>query len=149
MRATFIALLLSAVVACHSSAPAAGANVRYRTVATGSTSLRSEPPRRQIAYTPTQPEYLTLWSSLVGEGPAPPIDFERESVLIIFGGQRPTGGYKISPQSITREGEKLVVVAPIVPPAKGSMTIQVLTAPYVVLAIEKVDVTHVNWKNPE
>lgn len=88
-----------------------------------------------------------LWKQLIDQSGEPlDVDFKKESVVFILAGQRPTGGHRIEVQSVTAEGDNGVIVKfQILPPAKDSINIQVLTYPYAVIAVAKPGVTKARW----
>jgi hypothetical protein len=61
---------------------------------------------------------------------APSVDFNRNKVLTVFLGQRPTGGYGIVLSSLKLEGQTLVVSANVRQPGAGTITTQVITSPF-------------------
>jgi len=145
MRTVMLALALSTLVSCHSAAVSSDDGLKFRTLKSGS-QARHNAPGRQIVVAPTAESYARLWSSMVGEGGAPPVDFEKEVAVFIMAGQKPTGGYSVAVKSVAREDNTLVVDAPVKSPPPDAMTIQALTSPYAVIAVDKVDVSRVHWK---
>lgn len=101
--------------------------------------------RRQAVLVATAEAYRKSWSSIVGDGEPPAVDFSRESVLFLVSEQKPTGGYAIVLNKVAQEGDALVVDAGVNDPPEGSMNIQVLTTPFIVVAVEKREVTRVHW----
>ena len=96
------------------------------------------------AATPAQPQALAahdeasydrLWTSAVGRGEAPPVDFENDSVVILLAGSRPTGGFTIEVRGAAMEGETLVIDASVKPPPAGAIVTQAFTSPYAVIAV--------------
>jgi len=79
--------------------------------------------------------YESLWRTHINDTPAPSVDFEKESVVFLIMGPRPTGGYAVTPESVTRSGNDLFVKTRIQEPEKGAMTTQAFTAPYAVIAV--------------
>jgi hypothetical protein len=121
--------------------------LKHRIIAEGGYGqLRSA--RRQASYAATDAAYRSLWRSLVGQGDPPPVDFTREGVLFIAAGERPTGGYAVDVKAIRREGDAIVVDAPVTSPPPDAMVTQALTSPFVVVAVPKVESTDVRWVNP-
>jgi len=83
----------------------------------------------------TGERYDSLWRMHIKDTVAPSVDFEKESVVFLIMGPRPTGGYAVTPESVTRSGSELFVKTRINEPAKGMMTTQAFTAPYAVIAV--------------
>lgn len=148
VRTLILAAAVAASLACHSAGAKSEDGLKFRTLTSGSQS-RHDRPGQQVILAPTADSYARLWSSLVGEGNAPAVNFEREAVLFIMAGQRPTGGYSIAVKNIAQEGDTLIVDAPVNAPPADSMVIQVLTSPFAVVAIDRVDVGRVHWKNAD
>jgi hypothetical protein len=75
------------------------------------------------------------------EPPPPPINFEKEMVVAVFAGQKPTGGYSVKVEKVVyAAGRKTVwVVYSEKAPGPDAMTTQVLTYPSHVVAVTKVE----------
>jgi hypothetical protein len=146
MRVTAAAVLLFA--SCYSvDTTTPTETLKHRIIAEGGYA-RIRGARRQVSYAASESAYRSLWNSVVGQGDPPPIDFNREGVLFIAAGERPTGGYAVAVKSIRRDGEAIVVDAPVNSPPPDAMVTQAITSPYVVVAVPKVDSTDVRWENP-
>ncbi len=98
-----------------------------------------------------QASYEAAWNQLfrgspVGNkpGPPPPVDFRKEMVLVVFMGQRNTGGYSVSVPKVEALGGKLIVSVEEKSPAPDAILIQVLTAPYCLVAVPKSELP-VEW----
>ncbi|NPA79476.1 MAG: protease complex subunit PrcB family protein [Thermotogae bacterium] len=59
-----------------------------------------------------------------------------ERTLLVFLGQRPTGGYSVEIEEIKSDGKSLTVVAKEICPKPGSMVIQVITSPFVAVRVD-------------
>ncbi len=70
----------------------------------------------------------STYAELVPEGDS--------TTLLIFLGQRPTGGYGVDVEKVEIKGGKLVVVARERCPKPGSMVIQVITSPFVAVKVD-------------
>jgi hypothetical protein len=71
-----------------------------------------------------------------GAAPAPPappaVDFAREMVLLVAGGERSSGGWEVHVDAVERGGDGGATVRyTITGPGAGCMTAQVITAPAV------------------
>lgn len=93
-------------------------------------------------------DYNRLWNSLIGEGAAPAVDFAKESAVFLMLGIRSSGGHGIEPVAAEIDGSTAVVRARRISPAKGDMTTQAITAPYLVIAVAKPQLTAVEWREP-
>src|SRR5215472_16049113 len=83
-------------------------------------------------------EWNTLWSQhAAGDRARPAVDFNKEMVLAIFLGTRPTAGYSVEIVGAREEGGALVVSYRESRPPTGIVTAQVLTSPYHLVAVPK------------
>lgn len=87
-----------------------------------------------VARTPSA--WRALWD---GIGRPPPVEFDasRGIAAAVFLGQRRTGGYGITIESLERRGAFMVVRFKEVRPAPDAMVTQALTSPYLVRLIPK------------
>ncbi|HEV2764605.1 MAG TPA: DUF885 family protein, partial [Pyrinomonadaceae bacterium] len=78
-----------------------------------------------------------VWS-LIGNGaPLPEVNFNTRAVVVVFQGQKPTGGYGVSIEEIRRAGTVLAVQVNERRPGAGDVTIQVITSPFVAASIPR------------
>jgi hypothetical protein len=85
----------------------------------------------------TASEWTALWKKHNFDKPAPAVDFSKEMVVAVFMGSRPSAGFSIEIASAVERDGKLVVSYRETKPAAGTMTAQVLTAPYHIAAVAK------------
>jgi hypothetical protein len=106
---------------------------------------------------PRQPEahlaadaaaYHQLWTSLIGDNPAPAVDFGKETAVFLLAGRRSTGGYAIEVRGAAVDGTTLVVDAAIKGPPPGGIVTQALTSPFVVVAVTTKSAKDVRWPQP-
>lgn len=69
----------------------------------------------------------------------PQVDFEKEMVLFVALGQRPTGGYGVRIEETHKEGDKLVVEALETKPKEGALVPMALSSPYDLAAVPRFD----------
>ena len=85
-------------------------------------------------------EWQEKWSGTGATTPAPDVsevDFDREVVVGLFAGEKPTGGWKISEDVEAKiQGRFAAVVYTIVGPGDGCQSSQALTSPYLVAAVK-------------
>ena len=75
---------------------------------------------------------------MVGGGrPLPDINFNSRAVIVVYQGQKPTGGYSIELSEIRRDGTVLALKVNERRPAFGDITTQVITSPFVVVSIPR------------
>jgi hypothetical protein len=91
----------------------------------------------------TQAEWERLWAQMrAGAVPvpaAPKIDWQKEMVLALFMGERPTGGYGVAIRSVTYGEKEVVVQYEETSPPPDAITIQVLTQPHAVAVVRRTD----------
>ncbi len=75
---------------------------------------------------------------LIEPPPLPEIDFRNYSVIAVFMGEKPTGGYRIDINKIVDQEDKLVVYIKEYTPKPDTMVTQVLTQPYHIVQVERV-----------
>jgi hypothetical protein len=92
-------------------------------------------PEQVVVHT-TQ-EWTELWRRHGSSRPLPPVDFDREMVVAVFAGTRPTAGYAVTITAARAQGDGLVVEYAVKAPSPGSMTAQVLTSPYAIAALPR------------
>ncbi len=67
----------------------------------------------------------------------PIINFEKETVLVLFLGEKSSGGHSISVEQILDENEKVTVKYKVTLPKLGEMVTTVMTQPYCIIKIPK------------
>ncbi len=65
------------------------------------------------------------------------VDFKKKNVLVLFQGQKNTGGYAIDIASVSNNNMTIVVKKNEIEPQKGDMVTTVITSPYCVALIPK------------
>lgn len=80
-----------------------------------------------------------LWNRAHGSQlqvpPVPEVDFGRETVVALFLGTKPTGGYSIDVEGVTLEQGELFIDVRVEEPPPGAITTQALTSPWVMVRI--------------
>lgn len=79
---------------------------------------------------------------LIGEGrfpklKTPSINFEQETVIALFLGEKTSGGYSISVKQILSLDDKINVTYKITAPKRGEMVTAVMTQPYCIIKMSK------------
>lgn len=80
--------------------------------------------------------------NLIGKGrmpelEAPAIDFEKETVIALFLGEKTSGGYSITVKQIENINDKVNVVYKVTSPKPGDMVTSVMTQPYCIIKMAK------------
>jgi len=88
-------------------------------------------------------EWAALWSRITANvEPAPPlptVPFEREQLIVVASGTKPTGGYAIAVAEVRMEHDALRVVVRETEPGARCVTTQALTAPVAVVRTPRSD----------
>jgi hypothetical protein len=88
-------------------------------------------------------EWRELWSehtsTMLPRPEAPTIDWQKQMVVCIALGQRPTAGYGIEIDRVEHEGRRLIVEAHERKPAPDAVVPQVITHPYVIAVMPRSD----------
>jgi len=71
--------------------------------------------------------------------PQAPVDFTKSTVIGVFLGTRPTGGFSVEITGIEKQGNELTVTWRERKPGRDDMVTQVLTAPYHLVTIDRFD----------
>jgi hypothetical protein len=85
----------------------------------------------------TDAEWTELWRAHAPRRPEPEIDFSKEMVLGVFLGTRPTAGFAVEITGVHEEGGELTVEYRESRPPRGSITAQILTSPFHVVAVPR------------
>ncbi len=91
-----------------------------------------ESARQVVATTPAQ--FDALWREH-SQRPRPAVDFSTESVVGIFLGTRNTAGYSVDVVSVERSASGTVVRCRETAPSADAIAAQLLTFPYVIIAV--------------
>jgi hypothetical protein len=87
----------------------------------------------------TAEEWQALWKEHQPDEPPPRLDFSKSIVIGVFLGFRNTGGYSVAITSIERAGDEIVVTWKESRPGPQDITSQVLTFPFHIVRIERLD----------
>lgn len=97
-------------------------------------------------------ELLELWNRAHGGQlsvpPVPTVDFARETVVAVFQGERPTGGYGIEISDAVLEGDELFVQMRFQEPAPDAFTTQALTSPWAMVRVLRGGIDVAWFRNP-
>jgi hypothetical protein len=113
-----------------------GTAVQIRRIGQYSQSGITAPERLVIG---DDSSYARFWSTLAVGGERPPVDFTRDVVVAVAGGQRSTGGYSIAVDRVTRSGAGVSVDVVQTTPGAGCIMSQALTQPVDVVVVAAAD----------
>ena len=136
-RAFICFLLLSVCTAVATSQfPSTSSNVRWRTVASGSSSTET---RQKLQLASERTELENLWQRVLLQNRSQPIvDFNKDRLAIIFLGTRSTGGFSAQVSQVIDGGgaTATIIVNEVYPGPKQRVT-QSMTSPWVMIAIDR------------
>lgn len=127
--------LLPVVVAASVMIPSASAQTpgqSGRLVDRGGQSRIDTP--RQVTVR-NEAEWTALWREHAPGRPAPAINFSNEMVVGVFLGNRPTPAYGVEVVGTRQQGSELVVQYRETPPPPGRILAQIITSPFVIVAL--------------
>ena len=101
---------------------------------------------RLTAAARTEAEWAPLWKKHNYDKPAPPVDFSKEMVVAVFMGSRPNAGFSTAVVSATAANGALIVRYRETMPGPGTVSAQILTFPYHLVAIPRADVKDVKFE---
>jgi hypothetical protein len=121
----------------QSATGAVSQQVPWEVIASGEHAVGYDKPAYVLV---TSKDQLTnLWYQAFGTQlqvpPVPQIDFSRETVVAIFDGQRPTGGYGVDIRGVSVDNGELYVDVVPKSPAPGAATTQAVTSPWVIIHV--------------
>ena len=85
----------------------------------------------------TEAEWTKLWQQHSPDRQRPAVDFSKEMIVGVFMGSRPTAGYNLSIVSTFAKDGQVLVRYQESTPRPGTITAQILTFPYHLVAIAK------------
>ena len=94
----------------------------------------------------TEAEWTKLWQQHAPDHPRPAVDFSKEMVVAVFMGSRPNAGFSTTITSAMVANGALVVHYRETMPGTGSVSAQILTFPYHLVAIAKADVKELKFE---
>ena len=119
-------------------------NIDFTTIARGSDSGYQS--ASQIMVIDNSEQWIDLWqqhtSNTEPPPPVPQVDFTRYSVVAVFAGEQPTGGYSVEILSAETSGsptqEQLAITVEHRQPSAGDFVTEALTYPYHMITIPKI-----------
>jgi PrcB C-terminal len=94
----------------------------------------------------TDAEWTRLWQQHAPDRPRPAVDFSKEMVVGVFMGSRNNAGFSTAVVSTTDAKGTLLVRYTETVPGAGTVSAQVITFPYHLVAIPKATVTDVQFE---
>ncbi|HEX8129196.1 MAG TPA: DUF885 family protein [Pyrinomonadaceae bacterium] len=109
--------------------------VEFSVLATGAMSRHEG--GRTVELITNENDWRRAWALVGGGRPQPEINFNSRACIVVYQGQKPTGGYSIEIAEIRRDGTVLAVNVRERRPAFGDVTTQVITSPFVAVSIPR------------
>ena len=92
---------------------------------------------RRVELIAHEEDWRQAWATIGGGRPLPEVNFATRAVVLVFQGQKPTGGYSVSVEEIRRGGTVLAVRVNERRPASGDVTTQVITSPFFAVSVPR------------
>ena len=105
-----------------------------RVVERGDFSAVEEP--RQVAVQ-SAADWAALWRRHAPDRPQPTVDFSRETVIAVFLGSRPTGGFGVEVAAHARRRRRADSELPRRESPRDAITTSVLTFPFAIVAVPR------------
>lgn len=97
----------------------------------------------------TEAEWAKLWQQHSPDHARPAVDFSKEMVVGVFMGSRPNAGFSTAVISATAANGALIVRYRETMPGASSVSAQILTFPYHLVAIPKAEVKDVKFEKAQ
>ncbi|NMG08385.1 protease complex subunit PrcB family protein [Brasilonema sp. UFV-L1] len=128
-------------------------NISFTTIARGNDSGYQS--ASQIMVINNSEQWIDLWQqhtyNTEPPPPVPQVDFTRYSVVAVFAGEKPTGGYSVEILSVETSGsqtqKQLAITVQQRQPGAGDFVTEALTYPYHMIRIPKIDANRVVFKD--
>ena len=115
----------------------AAEQLAWETVASGTQATGIDGPRYQLIT--REDQLISMWNQVHASQlqlpPLPQVDFQRETLVAIYLGQRSTGGYSVAVRRVSVEGSDLYLDTEFREPAAGAITTQALTSPWTLVRV--------------
>jgi len=113
---------------------AASAQMTFTNIAKGASSGQ-QVATEVVVRTPA--EWAELWKLHAPSATAPQVDFATNMVVGVFLGTKPSAGYDVEIVGVKAQAGDLIVEYVQTQPGRGTITAQMLTAPYHLVAVPK------------
>ena len=110
------------------------AQATFTSVAKGDTS--GQQMARQVTVH-TEAEWKALWKEHAPAQEMPALDFEKNMVVGIFLGSKPSAGYEVEIVGVRTQEKDVIVEYVQRKPGPGTMAAQILTEPYHLVSVPK------------
>lgn len=121
----------------------------WDTLAEGNQATSGE--QAQYALISNAEQLLSFWNQAYGSQltipSLPDVDFRRETIVAAFVGTKPSGGYGLTVERVTLEGNDVYLDLTETSPPADAMTTQALTSPWIMLRILRGDINAAWFRN--
>jgi hypothetical protein len=133
----FVLALLSLVVTgCTTPAE----EIPFTVIAEGDTAANY--PNRQGVVIASPSEWETLWEQLhrytIPRPALPEVDFTQHTLLAVFAGEKPSGGYTIRVKRVIQTDQRVIVHVIETAPGTGNITTALITYPYQIVKVRRI-----------
>jgi uncharacterized protein (DUF885 family) len=119
----------------NTNAPEQSAQIDFSVLATGTMSQYEG--ARAVELIQEAGGWERTWKVIGNNRPAPEVNFQTRSVIVVYQGQKRTGGYSIAIDEIRRVGTTLAVSLSERRPTSEDVTTQVITSPFVAVSLPR------------
>lgn len=116
------------------AAAALAADVSFTTIARGDASDQQTARQATVR---TLAAWQALWKAHSPNEKLPAVDFATKMVVGLFLGTKPSDGYEVEIVGVRTDGDALVVQYVQRQPKRGTITAQILTQPYHLIAVPR------------
>ena len=92
---------------------------------------------RSLELISNQNDWQRVWQIVGSDRRMPEVNFDTRSVIIVYQGRKPSGGWSIAVDRLRRVGMNLIVSAKEQKPKPGEVSTDVLTSPFLVVSIPR------------
>src|SRR4051812_20126566 len=87
-------------------------------------------------------QWAELWqkhtANKIPKPPAPDIDFNKESVILVTGGRKNTAGYSVEITDVRRTKDQTEIVVSTKEPKPGALVAEALSAPFHIVEVSRI-----------
>ena len=132
--------LLAALAALQAPPPEKGDPVSFRLIDRDALSGFQETQEKFIT---TLDEWIQLWArrqaNLAKKKPHPAVDFDKEAVVVVSLGSKPTTGFSVEITRIVKTKEEIQIYVKETVPAEGSTPAAKPSSPFMIVRMPKPD----------
>lgn len=138
-----LVIIMALVAGCGTKA---GEALKFETLEQGAYSGITE---KKAVLVTDQAAWAALWGAHGQDGTMPVIQFQEESVLAVYLGERNSGGYSVTVTEVRIDGNKVTVTVQESKPGSGTMVTGAMSQPFHMVKLAQVPAgaeMTVTWK---